>query len=180
MQSLMIGVVAVLAGVVLGYFLGKTSAQAEGRLHGERIAGLEAEKATQSAELRRLQDNAIELTGMLRTAEAQVAAEKNRYTQMQADIDKTFGDLAARALSANNQSFLTLAKQELGGQNAAAKQALDAKETAIKNLLDPLGTALKSLDAQAREMEIKRAGAYFEVKTLVENIQNSIPASLEA
>jgi DNA recombination protein RmuC len=29
-------------------------------------------------------------------------------------------------------------------------------------------------------MEVKRSGAYFEVKTLVENIQNSIPASLNA
>jgi DNA recombination protein RmuC len=180
MQALVIGAVAVLAGVLLGYFLGKTSAQPEGRLLGQRVTGLEAEKAMQSIELKRLQDCITDLTGSLRAAETQVAAEKDRYAQMQADIDKTFGDLAAKALSANNQSFLTLAKQELGGQTAAAKQTLDAKELAIKNLLDPLGTALKSLDAQAREMEIKRAGAYFEVKTLVENIQNSIPASLEA
>ena len=61
---------------------------------------------------------------------------------MQADIEKAFGDLAAKALSANNQSFLTLAKQELGGQSAAAKQTLEAKELAIKYLGDPLGTAL--------------------------------------
>jgi DNA recombination protein RmuC len=180
MQALMIGIVAVLAGVLLGYFLGRTPAEAATRLQEGRLAALEAEKAAQIAESKRLQESLTELTGKLRAAETQIAAEKDRYAQMQADIDKTFGDLAARALSANNQSFLTLAKQELGGQNAAAKQALDAKETAIKNLLDPLGVALKSLDTQTREMEVKRAGAYFEVKTMVENMQNSIPASLEA
>ena len=54
------------------------------------------------------------------------------------------------------------------------------KEEAIKALLDPLGKALQSLDAQTREMEVKRSGAYSEVKTLVESIQSSIPASLEA
>jgi len=99
---------------------------------------------------------------------------------MQADIEKVFGDIAAKALSANNQSFLTLAKQELGGQSDAAKQTLEAKELAIKNLLDPLGAALKSLDEQTRAMEVARSGAYSEVKTLVEGMQSSIPASLNA
>ncbi len=61
-----------------------------------------------------------------------------------------------------------------------AKQTLEAKELAIKNMLDPLGAALKSLDEQTREMEIRRSGAYSEVKTLVENMQKSIPASLDA
>jgi len=37
-----------------------------------------------------------------------------------------------------------------------------------------------ALNAQAQEMEKSRSGAYSEVKTLVENIQNSIPASLAA
>jgi DNA recombination protein RmuC len=47
-------------------------------------------------------------------------------------------------------------------------------------LLDPLGIALGNLDTQTREMEIRRSGAYAEVKTLVENIQNTLPASLDA
>jgi len=69
---------------------------------------------------------------------------------MQADLEKAFGDLAAKALSANNQSFLTLAKQELGGQSNAAKQTLEAKELAIKNMLDPLGAALKASTRRLR------------------------------
>jgi DNA recombination protein RmuC len=180
MQALIVGAIAVFAGVLLGYWLGKSAAQAESRLLRERVAGLETEKAAQAEAAKDLQESVTRLTGELRAVEAQVAAEKNKYAQMQADMEKAFGDLAAKALSANNHSFLTLAKQELGGQTQEAKQTLEAKELAIKTMLDPLGAALKSLDEQARAMEVRRAGAYSEVKTLVETMQISIPASLDA
>jgi DNA recombination protein RmuC len=180
MQSLIVAAIAVFAGVLLGYWLGKSAAQAENRLLRERVAGLEKDHTEQAIEAKTLQNDITRLTGELGAAVANVTAEKNKFAQMQGDLEKAFGDLAAKALSANNQSFLTLAKQELGGQSAAAKQTLEAKELAIKNLLDPLGKALKSLDDQTREMEVKRSGAYSEVKILVENIQNSIPASLDA
>jgi DNA recombination protein RmuC len=180
MQALIIGAIGALAGVLLGFWLGKTSAQAESGLLLERVKGLEEEKAKQAIELKGLQDSITRMAGELGTAVANVTAEKNKYALMKADIETAFGDLAAKALSANNQSFLTLAKRELGGQANEAKQTLEAKELAIKNMLDPLGAALKSLDEQARDMETKRSGAYSEVKTLVENIQNSIPASLNA
>ncbi len=180
MLALVMGVVAVLAGVLLGYWLGRNSAQAESRLLRERLTAVEAEKLAHGAEAKRLQESVTDLTGQLRAAESQIAAERDKYAQMQVDIEKAFGDLAAKALSANNQSFLTLAKQELGGQNIVAKQTLEAKEQAIKNLLDPLGAALKSLHEQAHQMEAQRSGAYAKVETLVENIQKTIPASLDA
>jgi DNA recombination protein RmuC len=180
MQLLIVGAVAVLVGVLLGYWLGKSAARAESRLLREVIAGLEKEKDEQETESKGLQERVTQLTGDLRAVEANVKAEKDKYAQMQSDIERAFGDLAAKALSANNQSFLTLAKQELGGQSNEARQTLEAKELAIKNLLDPLGAALRSLNEQARDMETKRSGAYSEVRTLVESIQKSIPASLDA
>src|ERR1017187_8537193 len=179
-QILIVAAIAVLAGVLLGYWLGRSSLQVENRLLRERVMGLETEKAAQASESKSLQESITRLTGELGAERSNVTAEKNKYTLMKAEIETAFGDLAAKALSANNKSFLTLAKQELGGQTTEAKQTLEAKELAIKNLLDPLGKALKSLDDQTREMEIKRSGAYSEVKILVENIQNSIPASLDA
>jgi DNA recombination protein RmuC len=180
MQPLIVGAIAAFAGVLLGFWLRKNSGQAERGLLREQMKGLEEEKARQAIDAKGLQETITRLTGELGTAEANVTAEKNKYVQMQADIEKVFGDIAAKALSANNQSFLTLAKQELGGQSDAAKQTLEAKELAIKNLLDPLGAALKSLDEQTRAMEVARSGAYSEVKTLVEGMQSSIPASLNA
>ena len=180
MQALIVGAIAVFIGVLLGYWLGKTSAQAENRLLREQVKGLEEEKARQIIELKSLQDSITRLTGELGTEKANVTAEKNKYALMKTEIETAFGDLAARALSANNQSFLTLAEQKFSAQSNEAKQTLEAKEMAIKGMLDPLEKTLKSLDEQARAMETTRFGAYSQVKTLVENMQNSIPASLDA
>jgi DNA recombination protein RmuC len=180
MQSLIVGAVAVFVGVLLGYWLEKNSAQAENRLLRERVTGLETEKAAQAIELSGLRDSVTCLTAEVATEKANVTAEKNKYALMKTEIETAFGDLAAKALGANNQSFLTLAKQELGRQTGEANNTLEAKERAIKNLLDPLGAALKSLDEQARAMETQRSGAYSKVETLIENMQKSIPASLDA
>jgi DNA recombination protein RmuC len=180
MQSLIIGAVAIILGVILGYLLGRSSAQAESALLKEHVAQLEKEREACVVASKELQEAKTQLTGKLAAAEANVSAEAAKYTQMKADIETVFGDVAARALSANNQSFLTLAKRELGSQSEAAEQALAAKETAIKNLVDPLGVALKSLDDQTRAMETMRAGAYAEVQTMVKNIQTTIPTSLDA
>jgi len=180
MQTLLIGAIAVFAGVLLGYWLGKNSAKSESALLRDQLKSIEAEKASQAADLKALQADITRLTGELGTERANVAAEKSKYIQMQADLEKAFGDLAAKALSANNQSFLTLAKQELGGQSNAARQTLEAKELAIKNMLDPLGAALKALDVQAQAMEAHRSGAYSKVEALVDGLQKTIPASLAA
>jgi DNA recombination protein RmuC len=180
MQDLIIGAIAAFAGVLLGFWLGRKSGQAEGKLLREQVKGLEEGKSNQIIELKELRDSVMRLTGELGTAEANVTAEKNKYAQMKAEIETAFGDLAARALSANNQSFLTLAEQKLGAQTKEAEQTLGAKEAAIKNLVDPLGAALKALDEQAREMEKSRSSAYSKVETLVDGLQKTIPSSLAA
>jgi DNA recombination protein RmuC len=112
--------------------------------------------------------------------QSQLKIEEAKYAQMKADLDSAFKGAAADALRANTESFLALAKQQLGGQTREAERTLEAKELAIKTMLDPLGVALKSLDEQTRAMETNRSGAYSEVKTLVETMQKSIPASLDA
>jgi DNA recombination protein RmuC len=185
---LIVGAAALFIGFLLGLWMGKSSAraatqasaQAEARLLREQIASLGAEKTAAAAEARQLQEAVTRLTGELESMKTRVDAEQEKYAQMRTDIERVFGDVAARALSANNQSFLTLAKQELGAQNQAAKQTLEARETAIKNLIDPLGLTLKSLDAKTQEMEKARAGAYGELKTLVDSLGKSIPEGLNS
>ncbi len=106
--------------------------------------------------------------------------EEEKYAQLKAGLDAAFKGAAADALRANTESFLALASQQFGGQAKEAEQTLAAKEAAIKNLVDPLKETLSKLDTQTREMEKSRSGAYSEVKTLVETMQKSIPASLDA
>jgi len=116
MQSLVVGAIAVFVGVILGYWLGKNSAHLENRLYRERLNGLEAEKVAHAIELSELRNSITRLTAEIATEKANVAAEKNKYTLMKTEIETAFGDLAAKALRDNNQSFLTLAKVELSGQ----------------------------------------------------------------
>lgn len=144
--------------------------------HKQARAGSQGLLDEAKNEIRDLRPKAEELAA----ARQQLKNEQEKYAQMKADLDAAFKGAAADALLANTQSFLALARQELGGQTQEAKSTLEAKELAIRNLVDPLGAALKSLEEQTRAMESTRSGAYARVETLVENLQQSIPASLDA
>lgn len=151
---------------LIGLWLGHKQARAAARLLLDEAKD----------EIKDLRPKAEELAA----TRQQLKNEQEKYAQMKADLDAAFKGAAADALRANTQSFLALAKQELGGQSQEAKQTLEAKELAIRNLVDPLDAKLRSLDEQTRAMETARAGAYSEVKALVDTMQKSIPASLDA
>jgi DNA recombination protein RmuC len=169
-----------LLGLLLGIRLGKGSARIQNQVLFERIDSLEKEKSKLNELVSEGNDLIQQLRVQMGRAEERERAQEDKYTQMKRDLDKAFADAASKALRDNNVSFLQLAQEKLGAQSNEANRALDEKETAIKSLLDPLSKALGNLDTQTRELEIKRTGAYAEVKTLVEGIQNTLPASLEA
>jgi DNA recombination protein RmuC len=177
-------VALLLFGLWAGFRQGRAGAQAllDQALANERLLADTRESALREQfdaakrEIAELKPKAEELTRV----QEQLRNEEAKYAQMKTDLDAAFKGAAADALRANTQSFLAIAKQELGGQAQDAKQTLEAKELAIKTMLDPLGAALKSLDEQARAMEVQRSGAYSKVETLVEKMQQSIPASLDA
>src|SRR3984957_5694283 len=171
-----IGIAAVL-GFLLGIHFGKGSVVAQSKAQAERIASQEADIARLNGLNISANEQTIQLRDKVARAEEREIAQEQKYTQMKADLDRAFADLAANALRNNNESFLSLANQKLGAQSDEAKQTLEAKELAIKNLVGPLDTMLKSLDAQTRAMEVARSGAYSEGKTLVEKMQNQTPVS---
>jgi len=146
----LIAVGLVLLGLWLGFLQGRKSSKGllEQRLESEqklaetREAGLRTQFENANIEIAVLRPKAEELTRV----HEQLRNEEAKYAQMKADLDSAFKGAAADALRANTQSFLALAKQELGAQKEDAQQALTAKELAIKNLLDPLGAVLRSLD----------------------------------
>ncbi|MFP5276337.1 MAG: DNA recombination protein RmuC [Acidobacteriota bacterium] len=183
------GSVVVLVVLAVGVFLGglwigrrlgqaamSAALAAEGRTAEAREAALREQLEAARAEIGDLRPKAEALAAVRQ----QLADEQQRYAQMKVDLDAAFKGAAAEALRANTQSFLALAKQELGGQAQAAKLTLEQKEAAIKNLVDPLDKALKSLDEQTRAMEKERSGAYGEIKAMVEGIGKEIPESLRS
>ena len=180
----LVAVAVFLFGLWLGWRQSRAGAKAqldealanERKIAEAREVGLREQLAAANAEIAGLKPKAEELAAVKQRLED----EEKRYAQMKEDIDAAFKGAAADALRANTQSFLALAKQELGGQTQDAKQTLEAKELAIRNLLNPLNEALTKLDTQTREMEKTRAGAYGEIKTLVEGIGREIPESLKS
>lgn len=71
-----------------------------------------------------------------------------------------FKSLSADALKSNNQAFLDLARQNLASFQEHAKGDLAARQQAVETLVKPLAETLDKLNAQHRDMEQQRAGAY--------------------
>jgi DNA recombination protein RmuC len=172
--------IAAMIGIFLGVRIGKGSGKAETKALLDRIGSLEADKARLEGLLSADAERSQQLREQIAGSKERERAQEEKYAQMKTDVDKAFAALAAEALRANNQSFLSIAKQELGGQANEAKLTLDAKELAIKKMLEPFEKALQGLDVQSRAMEEKRSGAYAKVENLIETMQKSIPASLDA
>jgi DNA recombination protein RmuC len=168
----LVAAILLFLGLWLGFRLGCAG---ERNLSQAREAPLREQFEAAKAEIAALKPKAEELT---RVTE-QLRNEEAKYAQMKADLDTAFKGAAADALRANTQSFLELARQQLGGQTSEAKQTLEAKELAIKNMLDPLKETLSKLDTQTREMEKAREGAYGKVETLVTEMKDAIPKSLD-
>ncbi len=180
----LVGIIALFAGLWLGHRQGRAAAkvQCDDALANERRFATERETSLQSqldAARREVSDLRLKAEE-LAAVKQQLKNEEEKYAQMKTDLDTAFKGAAADALRANTQSFLSLAKQELGGQTQEAKQTLETKEKAIRALLQPLEGTLRQLDEQTRAMEVARAGAYGEIKNMVEGISKNIPASLDA
>ena len=75
-------------------------------------------------------------------------------------LSDAFKSLSADALKSNNQAFLDLARQNLASFQEQAKGDLAARQQAVATLVKPLAETLDKLNAQQREMEQQRTGAY--------------------
>jgi DNA recombination protein RmuC len=178
----LVAVAVFLIGLWIGIRHGRSGAKnqidqaltSDQRLFETREASLREQLTAARDEAAELKPKAEELV----RAQEQLKNEQEKYAQMKADLDTAFKGAAADALRANTQSFLDLAKQQLGGQTNEARQTLEAKELAIKKMLDPLNETLSKLDMQSREMEKAREGAYGKVETLVTEMKEAIPRSL--
>ncbi len=94
-------------------------------------------------------------------AERRSAAEKlELLDQAQTKLREAFQALSAAALRENNQTFLDLAKAQLGEFQTAAATDLEARRQAIEAMVKPVSDTLGKMDNQLREVETTRAGAY--------------------
>ncbi len=83
-----------------------------------------------------------------------------------------FKGLSAEALKDNNQQFLTLALENLKQYQQSAEQKLSEKHTAIASALQPVAESLQKMDTKIADIEMKREGAYAELRTLVTSMKD--------
>jgi len=135
-----------------GIFFG---ALAWGLWHRRRRATLETELATLRSELK----------------SQQALAEERRLTMEQAEerLAGTFAELANRSLAHNSDSFLKLARQNLGMHQERAKADLGEKQQAFAQLIKPIKETLEQTQKQIGDIEKQRHESF-----------GSITAQLEA
>jgi len=104
-----------------------------------------------------------------RNAELEIRLEQERDSadekaalleNAERELSDAFKSLSADALKSNNQAFLDLARQNLASFQEQAKGDLAARQQAVATLVKPLAETLDKLNAQQREMEQQRTGAY--------------------
>ncbi len=112
--------------------------------------------------------------------EAQLVAEKHASEEKlhfieenRLQLEKNFQALSAQALTANNQSFLDLAKSTLGSFQQQAKGDLEARHQAIGQLVQPLTESLHKVDSKIEQLEQSRSGAYARLDEQLKSLLNS-------
>ncbi|MDR3424876.1 MAG: DNA recombination protein RmuC [Alphaproteobacteria bacterium] len=78
-----------------------------------------------------------------------------------------FRSIAAETLRQSHESFLQLAESRLKQSELAAAATLDKKSVAIDELIKPVKETLSKMDAQLKELEVARHGAYKELMQAV-------------
>lgn len=135
----------------------------------QRANELKAERDTQAAR--------AGLVASLETAlqkEREGAAEKLAVLQnAEKQLREAFDSLSAKALSANNQQFLSLAKATLEKFQEGAQGDLKMRQQAIDQLVAPVRETLGKFDAKLGELEKARVGAYEALRTQVQGLADS-------
>ena len=143
-----------------------------------RIADLERTIHERDQELATLRGEATDLKAAqsrLQTTlekEREAAAEKLALLDdAQEKLSNAFKALSAEALKSNNQSFLDLAKADLGRFQEGAKGDLEKRQQAIDELVEPLKDSLNKVDERIQEIEKERHTAYSSITNQVTQLQ---------
>jgi DNA recombination protein RmuC len=147
----------------------REGAAAKDRLLEEKAR--EVETLRVEAEAARLEAGRLleRLRGEQKAAEEKIQA----LVDVEKSLKTSFQALAGEALDANSKRLVALAKGELDKQQMESAKELAAKESAIEMLLKPMQESLAKLSNHSHDLEVKREGAYREVLTEIQNMQNS-------
>jgi DNA recombination protein RmuC len=182
---------ALAVGAAVGWMLAAARERARGEATLRAIEGAARAGQATAEELRRslgvAEDRAQVLAQELSAAQQARAVAETQSTELRRSLDEqkalldgakeklgdTFRSLAAQALAANNQGFLTLAAEKLGAARKETEDSLAARQTAIDAMLKPVKESLDRVDGKIQEVERERGQAYGRLTELVRNLSES-------
>ena len=123
------------------------------------LAARVAQVATLETTLQKEREAAVEKMAIINDAEKK--------------LREAFDSLSAKALSANNQQFLDLAKATLEKFQESARGDLDKRQAAIDQMVAPVKETLGRFDTKLGELEKARVGAYEALRTQVQGLADS-------
>jgi DNA recombination protein RmuC len=162
-------VAALVLGLVLGAMVVWALLRGNATAIQERIS---AQQAVVQAGQQREAQLQIDVTNLratniaLERDKAALSATLQQEREQEQKLKHAFQSLAAEALQANTQQFITLAEATLKTQQEAAKGNLG-------ELVNPVKTALTGVEKKLQDMEVARQGAYSGLLTQVQSLQES-------
>jgi DNA recombination protein RmuC len=142
---------AVLAAGVIGYLLGTLRAT-------RRANELDRQLAEARVRLSSEEEGNARTLQLLAQTEAQMRAAVESASRL--------------ALDANSETFLKLAREVFGKDQAAASASLKEREEAIKQLVEPIRTALARQEEQTQALERLRAESHGKLTGQIESLAN--------
>jgi DNA recombination protein RmuC len=142
-------VITALAAALIGYLVGTLRA-------GKRAEALTAELSEARAKLTSESEQRARTSELLAQAEAQVRAAVESASRA--------------ALNANSETFLKLAREVFGRDQATATNTLKEREEAIKQLVEPLKVALARQEEQSQAIERERRESTGKLSGQIENL----------
>jgi len=146
-----------------------------------RILGANEAREAREGEVREL---AAQLAAERARAEAvQLAAEaahsevrderEAALESVEQRMESAFRALSTEVLRSNAGTFLELAREKLAVVQTGSQADLEKRQQGIEALVQPLRESLAAVDVKIGEMELKRTGAYENLRTLVTSLDET-------
>jgi len=149
--SIFILVIAALAAAIIGYLLGTLRA-------ARRAESLRADLSEARARIASEEQQRTRVTELLAQSESQVRAAIESASRI--------------ALDANSETFLKLAREVFGRDQAAAQATLKEREVAIAQLLEPIKESMRKQEEQAQSIVREHRESAGKISGQIESLVN--------
>jgi DNA recombination protein RmuC len=119
----------------------------------EQLACARGEFAEQSAKLGR---DLVKLQGELEREQSLAEEKLSAVERLNERYAEAFKAMSADALKANNENFLTLARQSFEALQTEARTDISAREKKVAELVAPVTETLKRVDGQLKALDAER------------------------